>query len=115
MAQGVAAWFRSYRFVWLLGPVVWLLLVLAGWVHARLTGLPALELILTWQEWFVALLLLPYLLTMGTTIRGPGRGGDKPVRPSLVSMGYVLALTVLALDLMTRAIFGVGWAPFFVG
>lgn len=113
--EGLTAWFRSYRIVWLLSPVVWVLLALAGGLHARMTGLPALELIVTYQEWFAALLLLPILVTIGTTIRGPSRGRDKPYRPSLVSMGYVLALTVFSLDLLVRALFGLGWEPFFLG
>lgn len=113
--QDLAAWFRSYRLVWMLGPVVWALLALAGLIHARLAGLPVWEVIVTWHEWFAALLWLPLLATIGTTIRGYARGRDRSDRPPLVSMGYLLALIVFALDLAVRAILGLGWDPFLVG
>lgn len=99
----------------MLGPVVWLLLALAGWIHARLAGLPVLETIVTYDEWFAALLLLPLLGTIGTSVRGPSRGRDRPDRPALVSMGFVLALIIFALDLIVRALFGLGWEPFLLG
>lgn len=112
----MAAWFRSYRTVWLLSPVAVVVLAVAGWIHARVALLPELPLILTYWEWCAALLLLPSLATLGIAIRGPRRGGhDRPSRPALVSMGYVLAMAVLSVDLLVRALFGLGWEPFFLG
>jgi hypothetical protein len=101
---------------WVLALALWALLGVVAWVHAQLAGLPARQLIVTYWEWSVALLLLPFLATIGTTIPGPNRRGpDTPARPALISMGYVIALVIFSLDLLVRALFGLGWEPFFLG
>jgi hypothetical protein len=111
----VVAWYRRDRLVWMLGPAAWVLLALAGWLHARMTGLPVLPLILTYDEWFAALLLLPSLATLGAAAREPEHGGaGVRSRLTLVRMGYVPALIVFSLDLLVRALFGLGWEPFFL-
>lgn len=111
----MVAWNRRDRLMWMLGPAAWALLALAGWLHARITGLPVLPLILTYDEWFAALLLLPSLATLGATMREPEHGGaGARSRLTLLRKGHVPALTVFALDLLVRALFGLGWEPFFL-
>ncbi len=112
MREGFAEWVRSYRTVLWIAPVALLMIALGGMIHARVAGLPVLETILTWAEWFAAILFLPIIATIGTQLRGPSRGVGQPTRPALVSMGYVLALLVFGADLLVRAVLGLGWEPF---
>jgi|GEM_PF-2109998 len=115
MPEWFANWVRNYRPVLWIAPAALVLIAVGGYTHARLSGLPVLETILTWDEWFAAILFLPLVATIGTRLRGPSRGYDRPVRPALVSMGYVLGLLVFGADLLIRAMLGLGWDPFLLG
>ncbi|MFZ5816896.1 MAG: hypothetical protein ACOY93_16645 [Bacillota bacterium] len=103
MLQSLTHWFWSRRQDWLLGLGAWALLGVGGAVHAHFAQLPALQVIVTWNEWFAALLLLPLLFT--------GRMRGNP----LARKAYAAVLVVFALDLLVRALFGLGWQPFLLG
>lgn len=112
MSASMVAWLNRYRLALVMGPAVWVVLALAAWIHAYMGGLPTLPLILTYAEWCAAILLLPVLVTVGASVRGVQQASE---RPSRLTMGYVLALSVLAIDVVIRALSGIGWEPFFLG
>lgn len=111
MNRGPFRWLALYRPALLLAPVVFGLLAAGAAVHAGLTGQPLLPLITAWAEWFAALLLLP--LPIVTTARALSGRRMRVAWRSLMVQGCALALAVFALDLVFRAAFRLGWAPYF--
>lgn len=103
MRATLSTWFGQHRLILLLGLAAWVLLSGAGLVHAQLVGLDPLQAITVWNEWFVALLIVPYFF--GLAVHG---------RHPLLRQGYLVVLLVFALDLGLRAAFGLGWEPFLV-
>lgn len=94
----------------LLGALAFLILAACGGLHARLSGQPAPQLIATWCEWFAALVFLPYVFTLGAFGRW---GQERAIAP--VILGWRVALVVFALDLLLRALLGLGLTPFYTG
>lgn len=80
-----------------------------GSLHGALAGLSVPRLITAWAEWFTALVLFPYVFSFGALGRWGAERGHK-----LVTLGWVVALEVFALDLLLRALLGLGWEPYFI-
>ncbi len=114
MRQGMPAWIRRRTGEMVAGVVLWLALATAGAGSANATGLPVWETIVTWDEWAVSLLLLPQGLFWLIAIVRREDVANPFVR-RLVSGARALAwsaLPLFALDLLTRAVLGLGWKPF---
>lgn len=142
MRKSMLSWYRNYRLYWLAGAVLWLIVAAGTWPYAQTRGLPYLKTMVTWDEWVVAVLLLPWLthfllVGLGKATRGSRVnaamqnivvGGSLQALNDQVAaefapesnaspVGWVSRLTavavaVFALDLLVRAVFGLGWQPF---
>lgn len=142
MREWVIAWFRSHRHALAGGLVLWVLLALGAWAQASAAQSPILPAIMTWNEWAVAVMLLPGLATAGARgLDAVSRGGraratmkgviagagvssvERHVaeetqritdvgRPGLVRMLSTMAWVIFAVDLLLRAVFRLGWEPF---
>lgn len=93
----------------LAGLLVFAVLAGAGSLHGALLGLSAPPLITAWAEWFSALVLFPYVFSFGALGRWASERGHR-----LIARAWVVALVVFALDLLFRAVFGLGWEPYFI-
>ncbi|HLN61754.1 MAG TPA: hypothetical protein VK464_09400 [Symbiobacteriaceae bacterium] len=97
-----------------LGAGAWALLAAAGAAWAGSAGRPLLQTVVTVDEWAVAVLLLPTVLlwVFGVVQRDElVRDGARKVVGTAWGIGAV-AMVIFALDLATRAAFGLGWKPF---
>jgi len=90
------------------GLLAFLVLCLFGVLHAALAGRRGPENATAWCEWFAALVLLPYAFSFGAF----GRWGSERGL-AWVAGGWRVALVVFALDLVLRAVLGLGWEPYF--
>lgn len=99
---------RAFRAL-LAGFLTFIVLVTLASVHGALTGLSVPQLITAWAEWFSALVLFPYAFSFGAL----GRWGEERGH-RLVTLGWQVALEVFALDLLMRAVLGLGWEPYFI-
>ncbi len=91
-------WVTPYsNYLWV-GLFFWVLCSVAAAVYAAQSGLARLPTVVTWNEWLVAIILIPALLGVGA--RGTLRWAKW------------IAATVLGLDILVRAFFGLGWQPF---
>jgi len=79
----------------------WVLCSGAAAFYAARFSLDLLPTIVTWNEWLIAIILIPALLNVGAP----------RVRARLVWVRWIAA-TVFAMDLLVRAFFGLGWQPF---
>jgi len=84
------------------GLVCWVLCSVAAAVYAAQTESAVLPTLVTWNEWLGALVLIPALFSISAP----------KVRPAM-GMARWIAATVLGLDILVRALFGLGWQPFF--
>lgn len=142
MTQRIMAWLLHHRPALTGGLLLWGLLALGAWIRASGAQSPVLPAIVTWNEWAVALMLLPGLImtgargfdatsragraraTMEGVIAGAGiKSVDRHVheeaqrlagvgRPGMIRSLSIMAWVVFALDLLLRAVFGLGWEPF---
>lgn len=97
-----------------LGAGAWVLLAAAGAAWAASAGRPLLPAVVTVDEWAVALLLLPTVVLWAFGVVQQDelvRDGARKVIGAARGIGAV-AMVIFALDLMTRAVFGLGWKPF---
>jgi hypothetical protein len=83
------------------GLVCWVLCSVAAVAFASQSGAPWLPTIVTWNEWLVAIVLIPVLFSIGAT--GPR---------AAMRWARWIAATVFGLDLLVRALFRLGWQPF---
>lgn len=115
MKQAVAQ-LRSRPYVgWLLlGVVAWLGLAVGAALQARSAGSALWPTVVTWDEWVVAIALVPrailFILGIMMTDDVQARWGRR-VTGAINWLAWS-ALVVFALDLAVRAVFGLGWKPF---
>lgn len=127
MRQAILQWYARNKWYLALGLVAWVVLGIAGFVHANLANLPVLPAIVTWYEWAVALMIFPKLvlwlfgiMNLGADViraggaEGPLHRRRKPWVEKVERSLVMMALVVYVLDLGTRGLFGLGWDPFFV-
>ncbi len=135
-------WFKQNRLYLLAGTLLWMIIAGASWQYARNSGKPYLPTMVTWDEWAVAVLLLPRLGTvflkalnqmtrssrMSTAVQNVMYGGrteavvrevheDLAANANSAKAGWVSRLdavtaTTFVLDLLIRGVFGLGWQPF---
>lgn len=105
-ARVPTVWRRSL----LAGLAAFAVLAACGALHAQFAGQPAPPMVVTWCEWFAALVLLPYVFTLGAF----GRWGQERAHGAVI-LGWRVALVVFALDLALRAALGLGLSPFYTG
>lgn len=90
-------WVTPYRGRIGVGLGCWGLCSVAAVVYASQSGATRLPIVVTWNEWLVALLLIPALVSGGSVA---------------VWLRWTAAI-VFGLDLLVRALFRLGWQPFF--
>lgn len=142
MKDWVVAGFKHHRTALMGGLVLWVLLAVGAWVQVSAAQSPILPAIVTWNEWAVAVMLLPGLATAGArgfdavsrggraraTMEGVIAGAGvssvdrhaaeeaqriKAVgRPGWVRTLSTMAWVIFAVDLLLRAVYGLGWEPF---
>jgi hypothetical protein len=88
------------------GVGLWIALAAGGGIWAAAAGRPVLPLIVTLDEWVAAL----FFLSLGRSERPQATAQDRFISVA-VRLRWA-ASTVFVLDLITRAIFGLGWKPF---
>lgn len=98
----------------LVGAGLWVVVFAGAYVYAGNHGLPLWPTVVTWDEWAVSVGLIPAgfaaLLGIIRTDDLKNRTGRR-----LVALAQRLALPLLVtfgLDLLTRAVMGLGWKPF---
>jgi hypothetical protein len=105
---------RPYLIWLLVGVVVWAGLAAGAAAQARARGMAVWPAVVTWDEWLVAVAVIPRMILFVLGILQPddvaARWGKRPV--VWINMAAVAALVVFALDLAVRALFGLGWKPF---
>ncbi|MDB4896111.1 MAG: hypothetical protein JWN15_2373 [Firmicutes bacterium] len=96
------------------GVGLWIALAAGGGIWAAAAGRPVLPLIVTLDEWVAALFflapLLAFMLSLGRS-ESPQAAAQVRFISVAVRLGWA-ASAVFVLDLITRAIFGLGWKPF---
>lgn len=142
MKRMLLSWYANYRLYGLAGALLWAFVAAAAWQYARVQGLPFLPTMVTWDEWTVAVLLLPRLWTfvltgfsmmtrgsrVTTAMQNVMYGGstqavadqfaeDVAYESKVGGMGWgarlaATAAAVFALDLVVRAACGLGWQSF---
>ncbi len=111
----------SSRPVWRVGALLalagaglWALVLAGAYAYATKHGLPLWPTVVTWEEWTVAVGLIPTaftaLLGIISTDDIKNRTGRQMV--ALAQRLGGLLLVTYVLDLLTRAVFGLGWKPF---
>ncbi|HYG60695.1 MAG TPA: hypothetical protein VD902_21685 [Symbiobacteriaceae bacterium] len=96
------------------GAAVWAAVAVTAALFANASGRPVWPTIVTWDEWLVAIGLLPFLAMWLLGIRDEedfARPAARRVIRAFLSMGTGM-LVVFLLDILTRFVFGLGWKPF---
>ncbi|HLN63228.1 MAG TPA: hypothetical protein VK464_16960 [Symbiobacteriaceae bacterium] len=98
----------------LAGAGLWAVVFAGAYAYAGKHGLPLWPTVVTWDEWTVAVGLIPAafaaLLGISSTDDVKNRTGRHMV--ALAQRLGGLLLVTYVLDLLTRAVFGLGWKPF---
>ncbi|MDF2629771.1 MAG: hypothetical protein K0R39_3602 [Symbiobacteriaceae bacterium] len=111
MGEALVNWLEERWPAWVAGVLAWVLLALGAAAYASAKGLDTWKLIVTWDEWVVAIGLLPRL---AVPIFRKSEMADATARRVVSWAGeftWVL-FVILVLDLVVRATFGLGWEPF---
>lgn len=111
MAETLVDWVKDRWPAWAAGVLAWVLLALGAAAYATSNGLDAWKLVVTWDEWVVAVGLIPRVLV---PIFRKSEVADPTARRVVAWFGeftWVL-FVILVLDLVARAVLGLGWEPF---
>ncbi|HWH69233.1 MAG TPA: hypothetical protein VNT26_07595 [Candidatus Sulfotelmatobacter sp.] len=93
------------------GLLLWVLLAAGATLYASQQGGDVWQQIVTWDEWAVALgLLVRFLIPIFRKSEVVDKRGRRVIG-WLGDMTWALAV-VFALDLLARAVLGLGWEPF---
>lgn len=106
-----AQWLKERWPVWAAGVLLWVLLAAGATIYATTNSLNVWEQIVTWDEWAVAIgLLIRFLVPIFRRSEVVSRRGQWFVG-LMGDMTWALAVVFL-LDLLTRAVLGLGYEPF---
>jgi hypothetical protein len=111
MGEALVGWVKERWMAWAAGVLAWVLLALGASAYATSTGLDPWRLTVTWDEWVVAIGLLPRLIV---PIFRKSEMVDPVARRAVAWVGeftWVL-FVIFILDLVARAVLGLGWEPF---
>jgi hypothetical protein len=106
-------WTR-YGWLALAGAALWAVVMAAAYVYAGQTGKPVGPTAVTWVEWAVAIGWLPMVFQLVMGILGMSDVEHKTGRRvigTFTSLSFV-CLVAFLLDLVTRAVLGLGFEPF---
>lgn len=107
----VRDWMRERWLAWAAGVLLWIAVAGAATAYSRSHGLNAWQQVVTWDEWLVAVGLLPRVLI---PIFQKNEMKDPAARRVVGWVGDFswALLVVFLLDLIARAVLGLGWEPF---
>jgi len=96
------------------GVVLWGLLAAGAALFATMKGLPVWPVIVTWDEWVAALVTLPMFVMAALGIFTPEEFKGRRTRAVMRALYLVspAVAVVFVLDLISRAVLGLGWQPF---
>ena len=111
MQEATIQWFRRRWIALAAGVLLWGAVAVAAILYANRLGLSPWHRVVTWDEWLVALGLL---VRIAVPIFRKSEMKDERAQRVVGWVGEFTGalLVVFALDLMTRALLGLGWEPF---
>jgi hypothetical protein len=111
MSEALVDWLKQRWSAWAAGVLAWVVLALGAAAYAGANGLHAWKLIVTWDEWVVAMgLFIRFLVPIFRRSEMVNTSARRIV--GWAGEATWALFVILVLDLVARAVLGLGWQPF---